>query len=197
LINFVTTYPNVALTKVCESIDFTLDVAKDYLPILRDNIVDTILGNYALGVASPQIGVNLRAFGVLKDPEISKTPTKDDIQVYYNPEVILVSPSKEDALEGCLSFPGVSLLVTRPLSVTLRYYDIEGTEQVETAYGLKARAIQHEMDHLDGVLFIDRVSTLKKRFALKELAKHSKKKGHKMLNTMRQAYARAMQLQQQ
>lgn len=197
MINFVTTYPNVALTKVCESIDFTLDVAKDYLPILRDNIVDTILGNYALGVASPQIGVNLRAFGVLKDPEISKTPTKDDIQVYYNPEVILVSPSKEDALEGCLSFPGVSLLVTRPLSVTLRYYDIEGTEQVETAYGLKARAIQHEMDHLDGVLFIDRVSTLKKRFALKELAKHSKKKGHKMLNTMRQAYARAMQLQQQ
>ena len=138
------------------------------LDSLVQDMLETMYHAEGIGLAAPQLGVSLRVC-VLdlrdeKDPEASRW-------VLVNPVVAQSSRKTVKAPEGCLSIPAMEEVVTRASKVTVEACDGEGRPLEIEAEGLLARALQHEIDHLDGVLFIDRVSPLKRRLLLKKWKK--------------------------
>lgn len=124
-----------------------------------------------IGLAAPQIGVGLRFAVVDLMPDDAKAPL-----VLVNPEIIRVSEDWTVREEGCLSLPGQYADVSRPARVAVRYQDIEGVTRDIEADGLFAACLQHEIDHLDGVLFVDHISALKRNMLMRKLAKEQKAK---------------------
>lgn len=120
-----------------------------------------------VGFAANQMGILYRVFAM----NIGGQTT-----FYYNPEIISESSETIVLEEGCLSFPGLKFKVKRPNNITVRYQDRNGDVHTEAMYGLSARCFQHELDHLDGVCFIDRISKLTLDMARKKLAKTERKK---------------------
>jgi peptide deformylase len=122
-----------------------------------------------IGLAAPQVGVGLR----LAIVDLQRDEKPEPI-VLVNPEI--VAASKELALreEGCLSLPGQYADVERPARVKVRFHDLEGARREVEADGLLAACLQHEIDHLDGVLFVDHLSPLKRNMILRKLAKELK-----------------------
>jgi peptide deformylase len=124
-----------------------------------------------IGLAAPQVGTLLRLAVI----DIQRDD-KPDPMVLVNPEIIARSTEEAVREEGCLSLPGQYADVTRPARVKLRWQDLTGARQEMEAEGLLATCIQHELDHLDGVLFVDHISTLKRNMLLRKLAKELKAK---------------------
>jgi peptide deformylase len=124
---------------------------------LIDDMTETMYASYgAVGLAASQVGETIR---VIVIDTTSKT-TRENYKVLINP-VILEASRKKVMREGCLSFPEYLANIKRATKVTFSAYDREGALQTYTVYGLEAIAIQHEIDHLDGVLMIDRINSLK------------------------------------
>jgi len=124
-----------------------------------------------IGLAAPQVGVDLRLAVVDLMPGEKPAPL-----VLINPEILAVSEETATREEGCLSLPGQYADVTRPARVKLRYVDPEGAGHEIEAEGLFAACLQHEVDHLDGVLFVDHLSPLKRNMILRRLAKERRLK---------------------
>ncbi len=124
-----------------------------------------------IGLAAPQVGVNLRLAVVDLMPDETPAPL-----VLVNPKVVAVSDELATREEGCLSLPGQYADVTRPARVSVRFHDVDGRQQEIHADGLLAACLQHELDHLDGVLFVDHISSLKRNMLLRRLAKERKQK---------------------
>ncbi|HEX5328205.1 MAG TPA: peptide deformylase [Acetobacteraceae bacterium] len=124
-----------------------------------------------IGLAAPQVGVGLRLTVVDLMPEERPAPI-----VLVNPEVIAASEQMATREEGCLSLPGQYADVTRPARVKVRYLDPTGAKHEIEAEGLLAACLQHEIDHLDGILFIDHLSGLKRNMILRRLAKEMRQK---------------------
>jgi peptide deformylase len=122
-------------------------------------------------LAAPQVGVGLRFAVVDLQPDDKPAPI-----VLINPEVTARSEEQATREEGCLSLPGQYADVTRPARVTVRYTDVEGARRQIDAEGLLAACIQHEIDHLDGILFVDHLSALKRNMILRRLAKELRQK---------------------
>ena len=125
----------------------------DRLHILLDDMRDTLMKADGVGLAAPQVGVLRRAVIVLDVNKEAETDEEKIIEL-INPEIIETSGSQTDT-EGCLSFPGQYGIVTRPQNVTVRAQDRYGNEFTVSGYGLTGRCFCHEIDHLDGVLFVD------------------------------------------
>jgi peptide deformylase len=124
---------------------------------VRELARDMLRSMYAakgIGLAAPQVGVHKQLLVIDLDPENAASPP----MVLINPEIRAFGPGLETYEEGCLSIPGVYLDVVRPTTVDVTYRDELGRPQRRRADGLLARCIQHEMDHLNGVLFVDRVT---------------------------------------
>lgn len=135
----------------------TLDAMLELMYIANDS--------GGVGLAGPQVGLSQRLF--VMDPsreDEEKTP-----YFLINPEIIAFSNDTCEYEEGCLSLPGVYAPVVRPEKCTLTYLDREGKEQIIQADGVLARVIQHEMDHLEGKLFIDYLTPLRKKMIAKKL----------------------------
>jgi peptide deformylase len=124
-----------------------------------------------IGLAAPQVGVGLR-FAVV---DLMQDEKSSPI-VLVNPEVMARSQEEATREEGCLSLPGQYADVTRPARVTVRYIDAEGAKRQIDAEGLLAACLQHEIDHLDGILFVDHLSALKRNMILRRLAKELRQK---------------------
>ncbi len=124
-----------------------------------------------IGLAAPQVGVGLRFAVVDLMPDDKPTPI-----ALINPEVIARSEELATREEGCLSLPGQYADVTRPARVTVRYTDVDGARRQIEADGLLAACLQHEIDHLDGILFVDHLSALKRNMILRRLAKELRQK---------------------
>ena len=124
-----------------------------------------------IGLAAPQVGVPLRLAVVDLQPDDAPAPI-----VLVNPEITRVSEDWAVREEGCLSLPGQYADVSRPARVHVRYTDLDGKVQELDAEGLLAACLQHEIDHLDGVLFVDHLSALKRNMILRRLAKELKQK---------------------
>ena len=137
-------HPNDKLKRVAQPID----VITDETVALLDNLYETMVANDGIGIAAPQVGKNKRIAVVEVDEG-------DKIEL-INPEIIEAKGESID-VEGCLSIPHVYGTVKRADEVTVRYYDREGEEIEVTAFGYLARAFQHEIDHLDGVLFVEKM----------------------------------------
>ncbi len=124
-----------------------------------------------IGLAAPQVGVGLRLVVVDLMPDDQPNPL-----TLINPQIIAASEERAVREEGCLSVPGQYADVSRPAQVKLRYHDIEGVRHEIEAEGLLAACLQHEVDHLDGILFVDHLTPLKRNMLLRRLAKDLKQK---------------------
>ncbi|MEO1092361.1 MAG: peptide deformylase [Pseudomonadota bacterium] len=134
---------------------------------LLDDMLETMYDAPGIGLAAPQIGVSRRL--VVLDVAGKDEPRSPLCLI--NPEVEERSTERSVGEEGCLSLPEIFADVERPSAVTVRYLDRDGQSQTITANGLLARCLQHEIDHLDGVLFVDHLSMLRRKMLLRKLAK--------------------------
>lgn len=138
---------------------------------LIDELIVTMEANQGLGLAAPQIGVGLRV-AVVKIPENSlRYPGAPafPLEVYVNPVWTVVEPEQQGFWEGCLSVPGLRGYVERPSAVRVQYWNREGESKEFLAKGFLATVFQHEFDHLDGVLFVDRLKDSRRFGFLEEL----------------------------
>ena len=135
------------------------------------DLTETMYAAPGIGLAAPQVGVNLRLAVVDLQPNDAPAPI-----VLVNPEVTRVSEDWAVREEGCLSLPGMYADVSRPARVAVRYHDLDGKPHDLEADGLLAACLQHEIDHLDGVLFVDHLSALKRNMIMRRLAKELKQK---------------------
>ena len=148
-------YPAPSLQKLSVKVsDFS--VAKKLAP----DMIDTMLSAKGIGLAAPQIGQNIRLAIIHKDAD----PTLKDHLVIINPKIFSKGTEMDTEEEGCLSIPGALGLVPRHRKIKVRYTDVSGQEQKLKAVGLFARVLQHEIDHLDGILFLERASKMIKGF---------------------------------
>jgi peptide deformylase len=136
---------------------------------LMDDMLDTMYDAPGIGLAAIQIGVPKRIIVIDLSKEEEKTPL-----YFVNPKIILKSNSNSTYEEGCLSVPGQFAEIDRPDQCHISYLDYNNKQQELKAKGLLATCIQHEMDHLEGILFIDYLSKLKKSFIVKKLSKQKK-----------------------
>jgi peptide deformylase len=138
---------------------------------LVDDMFETMYEAPGVGLAAIQIGVPKR----IVTADTAKKDEEKRPQVFLNPEVVWSSEDKATYEEGCLSIPEYYEEVERPTQVKVRYMDIDGKTQEIEANGLLATVLQHEIDHLNGVLFIDHISKLKRDRVIKKFAKAAKR----------------------
>ena len=136
---------------------------------LVDDMVQTMYAAPGIGLAAPQVGVPLRIF--VADISVGRNPA--DLLVFINPEFVERDGMQLEE-EGCLSVPGFNATVARPARATLKGLNRSGEEQVIEGTGLLARCFQHEMDHLDGTLFVDRLRGLQKDLIVRKIKKLSR-----------------------
>jgi peptide deformylase len=141
----------------------------DSIRVLFDDMVTTMYAAPGIGLAAPQIGVPLRL--IVIDLSVGEDPSQ--MIKLANPEV-LEREGEQKQEEGCLSIPGYAGAPVRPARVTVRGLDPDGAERVYTATDLLARAFCHEIDHLDGLVFVDRLSPLKRDLARRRLRKRAR-----------------------
>ncbi|HAY48282.1 MULTISPECIES: peptide deformylase [Thalassospira] len=160
--------PDPRLKKECEPVTEVNDEIRDLL----DDMLETMYAAPGIGLAAPQIGVMKRV--VVMD--VSDDKDKPEPMKLINPEIIWESEDTSVYQEGCLSIPEQYADVERPAEVGVRYLDENGKEHEIEADGLLATCIQHEIDHLDGVLFTDYLSALKRNMMIKKVQKLQKTK---------------------
>lgn len=147
---------------------------------LVDDMFETMYAAPGIGLAAVQVGVPKRLLVIdLQEPEEEDGEPVRDPHVFINPEILETSDTTRPYQEGCLSVPDQYAEVLRPDRVRARWRDREGAEHDRWIDGLLAVCLQHEIDHLNGILFIDHLSRLKREMVLKKLAKMRKEQGKK------------------
>jgi len=177
--------PDARLKTVSTSVD-TFD---DQLKILVSDMFETMYDAHGIGLAAIQVGIPLRLLVIDLQPDDEDAepeacdhdghdhhhqPTRKEPRIFVNPEILDPSADLKTYQEGCLSVPDIYADVDRPSMCRVRWQDLDGNSHEEQMDGVMAVCIQHEMDHLNGVLFIDHLSRLKRSMALKKLEKARK-----------------------
>ena len=158
--------PDPILRKKCAPLE---KVDDDIRKLMKD-MLETMYDAPGIGLAAVQIGI-LKRLVVL---DVSKDENKKDPLFLINPEIISKSENSSVYVDGCLSLPGQFAEIESPAECILKYIDYNGKAKELKADGLLATCIQHEVDHLNGILFIDYLSKLKKDMIIKKLVKHKK-----------------------
>jgi peptide deformylase len=165
---------------VLRQISRPVEVFDDALKTLIADMFETMYHAPGIGLAAVQIGEPIRLVVMdlqeNEDPEDPKSPILKDPRVFINPEIVAASDHEVPYTEGCLSVPDQYAEVMRPDRIRARWMDENGQSHEEELDGLLAVCLQHEMDHLEGVLFIDHLSKLKRDMVLKKLAKQRKER---------------------
>ena len=162
----ILTLPDPRLRAVADPIEGVDDEVRK----LAKDMLDTMYDAPGIGLAATQLGV-MRRIVVMDLAKEGETP---EPIVMINPEILKFSDETVETEEGCLSIPEIFYEVERPADVTVRYTDLDGKEQTKEASDRLAICIQHELDHLDGVLYIDYLSRLKRDRVLKKFQKAEK-----------------------
>ena len=159
--------PDSRLNQISKKVEIIDDSILSFL----DEMLECMYQNNGIGLAAPQVGI-LRRLVVIdcSDNKDIKKPLK-----LINPEITELSKNISEFEEGCLSLPSQYAKVIRPSKITLKYTNTEGLICENKFSGLEATCIQHEIDHLDGKLFVDHISKLKKNIIIKKLKKFKKK----------------------
>jgi peptide deformylase len=169
----ITVYGDPILRKKTEDIDRNFEGLKK----LAEDMLETMHNADGVGIAAPQIGLSLRIFVVDLSPLGEDYPELANfIKVFVNPHILVREGEEELMDEGCLSLPGIREDVLREDHIRIKYYDLDWNEHDETYTGYPARVLQHEYDHLDGILFIDHCSAFKRRLLKGKLTDISKGK---------------------
>lgn len=141
-----------------------IDTVDDTVRSIAQKMIQTMYTEDGIGLAAPQVGISLRLL------VLDLSEEKNQPQVLINPEVVH-REGNVDSQEGCLSFPNLYIEVPRAEKITIRATTLEGSPIQIDADGLLSRCLQHEMDHLDGIVFVDRLSALKRQRAIKKFFK--------------------------
>jgi peptide deformylase len=161
----IITYPNDILREVMPEFDFANPTTN---PVeLEKSMIDTMFANQAIGLAANQVGVKARVF------VMGHRQFPDTAQGFFNPEVVKTVDAVEDLEEGCLSFPNVYVNIKRPKRILARWQNSAGEWQESEFSGYDCKCFLHELDHLEGVVFQDRVSNLKWALAIKKAKKRN------------------------
>ncbi len=153
-------YGDPVLTKKAELVtDFSYEIKE-----ILDNMLETMYAAGGVGLAANQVGILKQLITMDAGTKESPKPIK-----IVNPIIIEKSKEKTEYEEGCLSFPGLTEKILRPSKVKVKFFDENGNEKIMEFEGLESTAIQHEIDHLNGVLFINRMSPIKKMMHSKKL----------------------------
>jgi peptide deformylase len=148
-----------------KSMDWSFDKDLDPQKLERD-MIDFMIENKGIGLAANQIGLDKRIFVIGLDSSSSKA--------YFNPIIIESSEQTIEDIEGCLSYPDLWLKIKRPEWIVVGYYDSNNSFHEERFTGMLSKCFQHELDHLDGICFVDKVSKLKLQLAMKKQRKLNK-----------------------
>jgi len=171
--------PHPVLKKVAEPVaQVSADTRR-----LADDMIETMYATDGIGLAAPQVGVSQRILVIDIEQNQDAEDPKDkrgNPRVFINPEIVWTSEDMRVYNEGCLSVPGQYAEVTRPDKIRVKYIDYNGIKQEMEADGLLATCLQHEMDHLNGILFVDHLSTLKKDMLMRKLKKFTKENEEEM-----------------
>jgi len=160
--------PDSRLNKVSKKVEAVDDIIISIL----NQMLECMYKNNGIGLAAPQVGILKRLVVVdCSDKNDIKKPLK-----LINPEIIQLSSDISEFEEGCLSLPTQYAKVKRPAEIIVKFQNVEGVFCEESFSGIEATCIQHEIDHLDGKLFVDHISKLKKNIIIKKLIKLKKKK---------------------
>jgi len=162
----ILTEPDPILRQKSQPVEKVDDVIRK----LMDDMLETMYSVPGIGLAAIQVGVPKRIIVL----DVSKDPEKKESMCFVNPEIISTSKNNVTYEEGCLSVPGQFAEIDRPDSCLIKYLDYNGNCKELKAEGLLATCIQHEIDHLEGILFIDYLSKLKKSMITKKLSKQKK-----------------------
>ena len=169
-----------------KTVSSPVETFDEELKTLVSDMFETMYAAHGIGLAAIQVGVPLRVLVIDLQPddpdaepevcdhdghEHTHQPTKREPRIFVNPEILDPAEELNTYQEGCLSVPDIYADVDRPRTCRVRWQDLDGTLHEEEMKGLMATCIQHEMDHLEGVLFIDHLSRLKRNMALKKLEK--------------------------
>jgi peptide deformylase len=147
----------------------------DEVRALVADMFETMYAAPGIGLAAVQVGVAKRILVIdLQEPAEEDGEPVRDPRVFINPEIVTASEQEVPYTEGCLSVPDQYAEVDRPDRIRARWLDLDGKAREEEIEGLLATCLQHEMDHLEGILFIDHLSRLKREMILKKLAKQRK-----------------------
>jgi peptide deformylase len=165
MIRPIVKYGNEILHRPAERVD----ALTPELQVLIDDMIDTMYAAPGVGLAAPQVGVALRIFVV----DISVGRRAEDLLVFVNPEFVEREGMQLEE-EGCLSVPGFTATVARPARSVIKGLDRQGTERIVDGRELLARALQHEMDHLDGTLFVNRLRGIKRDQIVRKIRKLSR-----------------------
>jgi peptide deformylase len=176
--------PDPLLKKVSEPVEKIDESLKQFMKAM----VSTMYYEEGIGLAAVQVGVLKRILVIDIDYDIDDAAhdhnhdhcggihvKNSNPRYFVNPEIIESSKESFSFNEGCLSFPGHRSEVTRPKKVTVKYLDFNGNEKVEEMDGILATCIQHEMDHLNGITFVDHISKLKRDMILSKMSKFKKR----------------------
>lgn len=166
----IETYPSKVLKQKAAPVEQVDDEVRK----LMDDMIETMYSKAGIGLAAPQVGVLSRV--IVLDINVGETEGQP-VLMLANPEVVSESDNMEEFEEGCLSVPGFTTVIKRPTEVTVKALDREGDEVSIEADGLLAIALQHEIDHLEGTLILDRTSSIKREFYRKRLKKNATKVG--------------------
>ena len=147
-----------------------VDQVDNSIRSLMDDMIETMYAAPGIGLAAIQIGVPKRVIVI----DLSRNGEKKQPMYFVNPKIVSNSDSDASYEEGCLSVPNQFAEINRPDKCDVHYLDYEGKKKNLKAEGLLATCIQHEMDHLEGILFIDYLSKLKKNMIIKKLSKQKK-----------------------
>ena len=162
----ILTAPDPRLRQISQPVD----QVDDALRALMDDMLETMYDAPGIGLAAIQVGVPKRVIVM----DLAREGEEPEPRYFVNPEIVNPSAETSPYEEGCLSVPAFYEEVERPAQCTVRFLDYDGKEQILEAEGLLAVCIQHEMDHLEGILFIDHLSRLKRDRILKKLKKEQK-----------------------
>ena len=159
----ILTEPNKILRQISKPVQ---KVTKEEQKLM-DDMLETMYEANGIGLAAIQIGVPKRIIVM----DLSKDPNKKEPRYFVNPIIKNKNPKKSTYEEGCLSVPNQFAEIDRPSQCDVEYLDYNGNKKILHAEGLLATCIQHEMDHLEGILFIDYLSKLKRSMIIKKLSK--------------------------
>lgn len=164
-------FPNDILKKTMPEFDFDNPVMHPKL--IEKEMIELMVQEKGIGLSANQVGIEARVIVIFpRDPELNTGPF-----AMFNPEIMELSEELGEGIEGCLSFPDLIVPIKRPRIVVVQYLDNEGNNNIIELKDTDARCVLHEMEHLNGICFTDKVSKLKIEMARKKLSKLRKKYG--------------------
>ncbi|UWQ22877.1 peptide deformylase [Jannaschia sp. W003] len=167
-------HPDPRLKKLCEPVPDLSDARR----ALAADMLETMYAAPGIGLAAPQVGVLERLIVLDCDKADDAAPRP---LVMFNPEIVAASDDTSTYEEGCLSIPDQFADVTRPAAVTVRWLDEGGAERQEDMEGLWATCVQHEIDHLDGRLFIDHIGAMRRQMITRRMVKLKRERAREAL----------------